>query len=144
MLWTAEEAEEFGFASGNERYWLVVSREELIGIENKDFAPLLVLASSDDQPSLGEHLDLSPFRSEYDGFYLANLKNRGDPEKYPEDPYVLIREDSPKQCVYAEGSIYDNNQILKAEGGMDVFISGTMFNVSLVADLYHNVRHKTT
>ena len=54
MLWNAEEAEEFGFASGNEKYWLVVSREELIGIENKDFVPLLVLASSDDQPSLGK------------------------------------------------------------------------------------------
>ena len=65
MLWNAEEAEEFGFASGNEKYWLFVSREELIGIENKDFAPLLVLASSDDQLSQGKHLDLSPFRSRY-------------------------------------------------------------------------------
>ena len=73
--------------------------------------------------------------SKYNGFYLANMKNRGDPENYPEDPFVLIREDSPKQCVYAEGSIYDNDQILKAEGGMDVFISGTMFNVFLMAYL---------
>ena len=63
VLWTGEAADEFLFASGNIKYWLVVSREELIGIENDDFVSLPLLASSEDQPSQGKNLDLSPSKS---------------------------------------------------------------------------------
>ena len=108
-------------ASGNMKYWLVVSREELIGIENDHFVSFPVLASSEseDQPSQGKHLDLFPSKTRF-GFYLGKMMNRGDPNK-PQDPYVKIRQ-SPSQCVYAEGSKPWANEILKAQGGMDVFI----------------------
>ena len=58
VLWTAEEAEDFLFASGNMKYWLVVSREELIGADGgKKYStnnPITVTASSDsDQPYQG-------------------------------------------------------------------------------------------
>ena len=62
VLWTAEEAEDFMFASGNMKYWLVVTREELIGADGgKHYSnsPITVMASSDsDQPYQGAHLDL--------------------------------------------------------------------------------------
>ena len=61
VFWTVEEAEEFMFASGNMKYWLIVSREELIGVDGgKKYAnsPITVTASSDsDQPYQGHHLD---------------------------------------------------------------------------------------
>ena len=123
MLWTAEEADEFLLASGNMKYWLVVSREELIGIENDHFVSLPVLASSEseDQPSQGKHLDLFPSKTRY-GFYLGKMMNRGKTLLIPQDPEVFIRQSSPFQCVYAEGSRPYHNQILKTEGGMNVFI----------------------
>ena len=63
LLWTKEEAEEFLFASGNMEYWLVVSREELIGADGRkryENSPITVTASSDsDQPYQGDHLSSS-------------------------------------------------------------------------------------
>ena len=121
VLWTAEEAEEFLLASGNMKYWLVVSREELIGIENDDVVSLPVLASSEDQPSQGKHLDLCPSKSR-SVFYLGKMMNRGKTLSIPQDPEVFIRQSSPFQCVYGEGSMQFHNEILKTEGGMNVFI----------------------
>ena len=58
--WSAEEADEFLFASGNMKYWLVVSREELIGADGKKYysdSPVTITASSDSsQPYQGDHL----------------------------------------------------------------------------------------
>ena len=48
--------------------------------------------------------------------------NRGKTLSIPQDPEVFIRQSPPFQCVYAEGSRPYHNQILKTEGGMDVFI----------------------
>ena len=58
VLWTAEEAEEFLFASGNMKYWMVFTREELLGADGRKFysnGPITVTASSDsDQPYQGK------------------------------------------------------------------------------------------
>ena len=60
VLWTAEEATEFLFASGNMKYWMVVTREELLGADGRKFysnGPITVTASSDsDQPYQGKAL----------------------------------------------------------------------------------------
>ena len=55
-------------------------------------------------------------------FYLGKMMNRGETLSRPQDPEVFIRQSPPFQCVYAEGSRPYHNQILKTEGGMDVFI----------------------
>ena len=58
-----EEAEEFMFASGNMKYWLVITREELLGADGRkryNGSPITVTASSDsDQPYQGKSLVLS-------------------------------------------------------------------------------------
>ena len=58
-----EEAGEFMFASGNMKYWLVITKEELLGADGgKQYSnsPITVTASSDsDQPYQGDHFDLS-------------------------------------------------------------------------------------
>ena len=49
VLWKLEETDEFLFASGNMKYWLVVSREELLGSNGDKIyyhAPITVMASS--------------------------------------------------------------------------------------------------
>ena len=52
------------FASGNMKYWLVVTREELIGKDGRKYyedSPVTVIASSDScQPYQGDHSDLFP------------------------------------------------------------------------------------
>ena len=62
VLWTLEEAEEFMFASGNMKYWLIVSREKLIGVDGLkryDKSPVTITASSDRcQPYQGDHFSL--------------------------------------------------------------------------------------
>ena len=35
--WKLEETEDFLFASGNMKYWLIVSREELIGVDGEKY-----------------------------------------------------------------------------------------------------------
>ena len=56
VLWAAEEAEEFLFASGNMKYWLVVTREELLGTHYFN-SPVTVSASSEScQPYQGKSL----------------------------------------------------------------------------------------
>ena len=53
-----EEAEEFMFASGNMKYWMVITREELLGADGGkryNGSPITVTASSDsDQPYQGK------------------------------------------------------------------------------------------
>ena len=47
-----------------------------------------------------------------------------------EDPWVSIRDHYPRPnhlMVYAENSIRGNNEILKTEGGMDVFIRNNVY-----------------
>ena len=60
VLWTAEEAEEFLFASGNMKYWMVFTREELLGADGGKYYmrdPITVSASSDSyQPHQGKSL----------------------------------------------------------------------------------------
>ena len=59
-----EEAEEFLFASGNIKYWLVVTREELVGADGGkyyDNSPVTVTASSGRcQPYQGDHSLFNP------------------------------------------------------------------------------------
>ena len=48
VLWTLEDTEDFLFASGNMKYWLVVSREELLGTDGNKiyyYDPITVMAS---------------------------------------------------------------------------------------------------
>ena len=62
LLWTVEEVGDFLFASGNMKYWLVVSREELLGADGGkryNGGPITVPASSDSwQPYQGKSLGL--------------------------------------------------------------------------------------
>ena len=63
VLWTEVEAEEFLFASSNIRFWLLVSREELLGADGRkkySGSPITVMASSDRcQPYQGNKMVLS-------------------------------------------------------------------------------------
>ena len=59
VLWTAEEAAEFKFASGNMNYWMVVTREELIGADGGKYyyqEPITITSSDNDQPYTGKSL----------------------------------------------------------------------------------------
>ena len=50
VLWLQEEAEEFLFASGNMKYWMVVTREELLGADGGKYYlrdPITLTASLD-------------------------------------------------------------------------------------------------
>ena len=60
VLWTAEEAAEFLFASGNMNYWLIITREELIGADGGKYyekgTPITITSSDNDQPHQGKSL----------------------------------------------------------------------------------------
>ena len=62
ILWTSLEVDEFLFASDDKKYWLVVSREELIGADGDKLyanAPVTVIASSAScEPYQGDYLNL--------------------------------------------------------------------------------------
>ena len=66
VTWRVEEAEEFLFASSDLKYWLIVNREKLIGVDGQkrsNNTPLTVTASSYScQPFKGDHMDLSQSR----------------------------------------------------------------------------------
>ena len=78
VVWKLEEVGQFLFASGNMKYWLVVSREELVGVDGGKIyseAPVTVRASShSDQPYQGNHF--SPSTSNYDCFSNDVQKRR--------------------------------------------------------------------
>ena len=73
-LWTKKESEEFLFASGSLKYWLIVSREELIGVDGKkkysvsDSLITVTSSSDNDQPYQGYYLHHLPSSSIYDCF----------------------------------------------------------------------------
>ena len=60
---------------------------------------------------------------------LAKMYNRvqpnPDPHNYIYDPWVSIRDHTAgggNQMMYGDSSSPDHNQLLRAEGGMEVFI----------------------
>ena len=123
-LWTLEEAEEFLFASGNLKYWLVVNRAELIGVDGRKFygwSYISITASSDNQqPYHGKSLRCLLLLEIVN--VLARLRNRGPGHVDGlQDPHVSIR-DIMQQMLYTEGSTMHGNTLLMTEGGMDVFI----------------------
>ena len=60
VLWTAEEAANYMFASGNMNYWLIITREELIGADGGKYyekgTPITITSSDNDQPHQGKSL----------------------------------------------------------------------------------------
>ena len=78
LLWTVEEVADFLFASGNMKYWLVVSREELIGVDGAkkyNGSPVTVKSSShSDQPYPGNYF--SPNSSKY-GCFSDHVQTMG-------------------------------------------------------------------
>ena len=63
ILWTSLEVDEFLFASDDKKYWLVVSKEELIGADGGKLyanAPVTVIASSAScEPYQGDYLNFN-------------------------------------------------------------------------------------
>merc|ERR550539_1709923 len=106
--WSIEEFDEFLFSSGDKKYWLVVSKEELIGADGGKLyadSPITVIASSS---------SCEPYQAK-----MYKRVTNG------EDPWVSIENHWPiadNQMVYGENSLNHHNQILRAHGGMDVFI----------------------
>ena len=115
-----DEAAEFKFASGNMNYWMVVTREELIGADGRKFysnGPITVTASSDsDQPYQGKSPGLGVSPLPYIVSVEAGIRRR---EFSSQDPNVCM---GWYKCVYTEDSQNDKLHLLVGEGGMDVFI----------------------
>ena len=86
-----EEAEEFMFASGNMKYWLVITREELLGADGGKYynkSPVTVKASSDsDQPYQGKSPGLGVSPLPYIVSVEAGIRRR---EFSSQDPNVCM------------------------------------------------------
>lgn len=125
--WSIEEFDEFLFSSGDKKYWLVVSKEELIGADGGKLyadSPITVIASSS---------SCEPYQAK---MYKRTI--------FGDDPWVSIQNHFPiedNQMVYGEISSAEHNQILGAHGGMDVFIrkmkgySGTVTKNNLISTI---------
>ena len=122
VLWTAEEATEFKFASGNMKYWMVVTREELIGADGGKYyyqEPITITSSDNDQPYTGKSL-----------WCLSSTLRLFQSPPWSGGKAIILR--SPRipicigwtQCVYSEDSNTNSNinNLLVGEGGMDVYI----------------------
>ena len=108
------------FASGNMKYWLVITREELLGADGGKYynkSPVTVKASSDsDQPYQGKSPGLGVSPLPYIVSVEAGIRRR---EFSSQDPNVCM---GWYKCVYTEDSQNDKLHLLVGEGGMDVFI----------------------
>ena len=105
--WKLEEAEDFLFASGNMKFWLIVSREELIGVDGEKYydGVITVTASSESE---------TPYKT----------KGRNRHNRSP-DPFVFMRM-GYYQPVYIEDSYNHKYTGILKEGGMFVFIRNTI------------------
>ena len=124
--WTLEEYDEFLFASGDKKYWLVVSKEELIGADGGEVyanKPINVIASSYScKPYQGIYSHYFSYKTFYQIFLAKMYRRKESVSGNPADPLVSIRDHhGGQQMVYAEDS-YKFWESMLAHGGMDVFI----------------------
>ena len=117
--------EEFLFSSVDKKYWLMVTKKDLIGEDGfKTYANewINVIASSSNcEPHQGNHILHSFCKIPLinNNHLLVVMLNRGG--NWFTDPYVSIGR-FPHGVVYAEDSTEGSNQLLTNYGGMDVFI----------------------
>ena len=102
----------------------MVSKDELIGADGGKLyenASITVIASSSScDPYQGDTQNVSSVSRI--SIFLANMYKRAE---FGQDPWVSIHNYFPtedNQMVYGEISSNGHNQILRAHGGMDVFV----------------------
>jgi len=107
IKWDLSSFDEFLFASGNMKYWMRASKNDIIGNDG------LKLYANEDIKIISSSRSCSP--------YTAKMYKR---KTNDEDPWLSLRDhwDSPNDVMYGENSNIGHNHVRDHNDGMDVYI----------------------